>query len=1414
MNTKEKIVPAHLFEISWEVCNKVGGIHTVIATKAQTVNSYLKDNYIVVGPYLNIQDQVEFEEDVTLFNDWKINAYSEGIKIAVGRWKIQSSPIVILVDFSSYITQKNEILGKLWENFKVDSLNSDWGYIEPVLFGYAAARAIDSFVKFNEIKSDKIVAHFHEWMTASGVLELNKSAPNIATTFTTHATVMGRCIAGNGLNLYSGMDSFNVPMLAERFNVTSKYSIEKSATENSDCFTTVSQITSHECKYMLGTEAEVVTPNGFDDKIVWSDLKEKKKQAREAFIKVAEASLNIKYDKEPLIVGTSGRYEFRNKGLDEFIAALAILNADESIDRDILAYILVPGWNYGPRKDLQGFLETGVWEGEPYGIKNVTHFIGDAVNDRILDHMRKNNLEIYNNKRVKVMFVPAYLDGNDGIFNKHYYELLPGFDITVFPSYYEPWGYTPLESIAFGVPSITTSLSGFGKWVKSHSPEHIAATVIERNDTNQNQVKVEIAKILKEYVYKTEEEIAVISNEAIDLSKQSLWTSLYSCYLDAYDKSITSKNNRIMKDIFDGGIVEEQATFMRQKYQAGPNWRRVMIERELPERLKPLDVLSRNLWWCWTLDARQLFKRIDKKLWDDVERNPIALIDKLSNERLLEIEKDEEILKLMDKTYAQFIAYMSEKKDRGGDKIAYFSMEYGLHSSLKIYSGGLGILAGDYLKEASDKNANLVAVGLLYRYGYFKQKLSVHGEQEAVYEAQNFYKLPIVPMRDENGIWVTVTLDYPGRVVEARVWRCDVGRTELYLLDTDHPVNQYEDQSITHHLYGGDWENRLKQEKLLGIGGIKVLKELGIKADVYHCNEGHAAFIGIRRIIDMIKDNQVTFSEALEVVRATSLFTTHTPVPAGHDTFPEDMLRKYFSYTPALLKITWEQFLNLGKTNHNDPNERFSMSVLACNMSQEVNGVSWLHGEVSKEILNNVWPGYFKNELHIGYVTNGVHAPTWTSSNLRKLYNKYIGEELETHNYDKSIWKKIHNVPNEELWRERMSLKERLVGFLRKRVLDPEKGRIDSPSQMVQIAETLRPDILTIGFARRFATYKRAHLLFSNLERLDKIVNNEKGPVQFIFAGKAHPNDQAGQDLIKYIIEVSKMPQFIGKVVFLQNYDMELARCMVRGVDIWMNTPTRPLEASGTSGQKAVMNGVMHFSVLDGWWVEGYEEGAGWSLPMERTFEDQNLQNQLDAELIYSIIEDEIVPAYYDKKENECSEKWMGYVKKCISNVAPNFTTARMFEDYEDRFYSKLAIKGRKIMDNNLAEARVIAAWKRRVNRDWDSMHVISTETYDIVSGTIISGTPYTSRVLIDLGNLKVDDIGVEVVVVKPANGRHGSELKTAMPLELVSVENNIATYESGMSPEFNGAYDVAVRIYAHNDKLEHRMDFALVKWS
>ena len=662
-----------------------------------------------------------------------------------------------------------------------------------------------------------------------------------------------------------------------------------------------------------------------------------------------------------------------------------------------------------------------------------------------------------------------------------------------------------------------------------------------------------------------------------------------------------------------------------------PDWKNVTVNTSIPQALQPLDEIAHNLWWSWSHEAKELFKTLDPQLWHNVCQNPVLMLTRINYKKLEEFAQDEKYLAQMNAVYKEFREYMDVEPDKSRPSVAYLCMEYGLSHVLKIYSGGLGILAGDYVKEASDSNVDLCAVGFLYRFGYFTQTLSMDGQQVAKYEAQNFAQLPIVRETDENGVPVVVDVPYNNYTVHAFVWRVNVGRVKLYLLDTDNELNSEWDRQITHSLYGGDWENRLKQEILLGIGGVLMLQKLGIKKDIYHCNEGHAALCNVQRLVDYVKQG-FTFNQAVEIVRTSSLYTVHTPVPAGHDYFDEGLFGKYMSSYPQQLGISWDEFMGMGRVNPDDHGERFCMSTFACNTSSWVNGVSWLHGKVSQNMFNGIWKGYFPEELkNVGYVTNGVHFPTWSASEWKTLYGKYLPKEYYRDQSNAKLWESIYNVPDAEIWSTRQLMKQKLVDYIKQSFEEDWIKNQGDPSRIVSILEQISPDALTIGFARRFATYKRAHLLFSDLDRLAKIVNNPDHPVQFLFAGKAHPHDGGGQGLIKKIYEISRRPEFLGKIIFLENYDMKLARRLVSGVDIWMNTPTRPLEASGTSGEKALMNGVVNLSVLDGWWLEGYREGAGWALTEKRTYQNQDQQDQLDAATIYSLLENEIIPLYYAK---------------------------------------------------------------------------------------------------------------------------------------------------------------------------------------
>ena len=849
---------------------------------------------------------------------------------------------------------------------------------------------------------------------------------------------------------------------------------------------------------------------------------------------------------------------------------------------------------------------------------------------------------------------------------------------------------------------------------------------------------------------------------------------------------------------------------IKADYTNAPQWKELNIKSSLPEQLECLNELAHNMWWAWNYEARNLFKSLDENLYEEVGHNPVLLLDRLGYDRKEAIVKDKALMKKVKEVYAKFRAYMDVKPDSSRPSVAYFSMEYGLNQVLKIYSGGLGMLAGDYMKEASDSNVDMCGIGFLYRYGYFTQSLSMDGQQIAKYDAQDFNSLPIERVMDENGNQVVVDVPYMNYQVHALVWQVNVGRIKLYLLDTDNDMNSQFDKPITHSLYGGDWENRLKQEILLGMGGVLMLKKLGIKKQLYHCNEGHAALCNLQRLVDYV-DGGLTFNQALELVRASSLYTVHTPVPAGHDYFDEGLFGKYMGGYPSRLGISWDEFIGMGRENPDDHNERFCMSIFACNTCQEVNGVSKLHGWVSQKMFAPIWKGYFPEENHVGYVTNGVHFPTWCATEWRHVYDKYFDPTFMKDQSNEQIWHAIYNVPDDEIWKTRMALKEKLIKYIRDKFTKQWLRNQGDPARVVSLLERINPNALMIGFCRRFATYKRAHLLFTDLDRLSKIVNDPEHPVLFFFSGKAHPADGAGQGLIKKIFEISQRPEFLGKIIFLEDYDMQLARRLVSGVDIWMNTPTRPLEASGTSGEKAEMNGVVNLSVLDGWWVEGYRKGAGWALPQERTYQNQGYQDALDAATIYSLLENEIVPLYYAKNKKGYSENWIKVIKNSIATIAPHYTMKRQLDDYYSKFYNKEAARSAKLQANNNRLAKEIAQWKENVAERWDSIRVVSkdeTPLYEVGQ----TGKKYKLSYTIDEQGLN-DAVGLELVILKPDTDTSDRRIYNVDEFKMVGHEGNNYKFELEVEPEHAGTFKTCVRMFPKNANLPHRQDFCYVKW-
>ncbi len=1356
----------YLFETSWEVCNKVGGIHTVVSTKSKTLNEKINGKLILIGPDIckDKSENSEFEEDDCILKSWKLYAQLKGLRIRVGKWKIIGEPTVILVDFSQYFSQKDEIFSDFWQEYGLDSLTGSWDYIEPCLFGYASAKVIENFYEFYTSANDKIVVQFHEWMTGSGILYLKKHCPQIATAFTTHASVLGRCLAGNNMSLYSSLQYFEGDSVANQFNMRAKYSMEKLSALNVDVFTTVSEITDAECKQFFKKSADVITPNGFENDFVpKAEAYEKiSNLSRKKIISIVEEKTSTKISQNAFLIINSGRYEFKNKGIDVFIKALGELNKS-NIEREVVAVIAVPAYNV------------------------------DEQRDAILNEIRANELNNLQSDKVKIIFIPSYLDGKDGLVNIPYFDFLTGFDLSIFPSYYEPWGYTPMESLAFGVPSVTTSLAGFGRWMNNGKYDlSKALTVIERTDDNTKEVINKIKNTIEEFLNNSSEENKVLKAKAMELSSSVVWEKLIDNYIEAYDKAIAK--TEIRKGMYSHKQTQFEDFNKRINWGEAPNWKKIFVKQKMPSSLEFLQTLSKNLWWTWNSEAYELFEYIDKEKFLQFERSPIHLLESLSQEEIDNLLKDETFLEKINKVEQLFNSYMQEAENKEGDMIAYLSMEFGLHDTLKIFSGGLGMLAGDYLKQASDSNKNMIGIGLLYRNGYFTQQITKEGYQISAQYPQKFTHLPLQAEKDENGLWRKITLSFPGRNIYAKIWRCDVGRIPLYLLDTDIEENNAEDRAISNQLYGGDWENRLKQEILLGIGGVRLVEELRLPVVLYHNNEGHSAFSSLERMRNYIQKYSYSFKQAQELVRSSTLFTTHTPVPAGHDAFSEELMRTYLGYFADQLHLSWNEFFSLGKQGE-EKDSKFSMSVLAINFSQYVNGVSKIHARVSRDMFSYLYKGYFPRELHIDYVTNGVHHSTWASKVWLELYK----EGLE----------KIYNVEDSLIWNTHNNEKKTLIEFVKKRLKHDFTKRAENPQLYFQTIAELSEEKLIVGFARRFATYKRANLLFTNLERLKQIVDSG---VVFIFAGKAHPQDGAGQNLIKHIIEISKMPEFIGKIIFLENYDMYMAKHLIRGVDLWLNMPTRPLEASGTSGEKAVMNGVVNFSVLDGWWAEGYNPKAGWALPEEKTYESDEYQNALDSEMIYDIFENEIIPTYNFKDENDIRVKWVEKIKHTIALIAPHFTMKRQLDDYYSKFYNDMFKRFTDLNKENALLAKQYADWKIQIKSLWNAIELLEVKIPDVENTNIELNDIFTAKVSLLLGEISPEHIGVEMIIADKENNQINDYTLIA-PFELISFSNKRADYEIKIKTTRAGVHNFAFRIYPKHPLMQHRMELPLIKW-
>jgi len=847
---------------------------------------------------------------------------------------------------------------------------------------------------------------------------------------------------------------------------------------------------------------------------------------------------------------------------------------------------------------------------------------------------------------------------------------------------------------------------------------------------------------------------------------------------------------------------------------------KIKVTTELPPQLARLNDIAYNLWWSWNNEAIDLFREIDLALWEKLNKNPIRFLQEVNHKKLLDKQADPEFMERYNMVVNRFDSYMSGKQDtwfsrnypdKQSEQIIYFSAEYGLNEVLPIYSGGLGVLSGDHCKTASDLGLPFTAIGLFYKQGYFSQRINRDGWQETNFSMLNISHLPVQPVLSTDNQPLMIHLDMPGRIVYARIWRIAIGRINLYTIDTDVPENNQYDRGLTAKLYGGDRETRIQQEILLGIGGIKLLDALGIKGTVFHMNEGHSAFMGLELIRKLIFEKNMSFEEAREVVCSSSVFTTHTPVPAGNDVFPLDMIDRYFNNYWTQLRLQRHEFINLGQ-KPGDP-YNFNMTVLALNLSGKRNGVSELHGAVSRNIYNSIWPGTPEEDVPISHVTNGIHTLTWLSPLYKYLYDEYLPSGWQERLYDPEVWKSVESIPDEKLWKIHCELKYKMVDFIR-RCLKKQYQCNGLPAHEInKLDQQIDPDALTIGFARRFATYKRANLIFRDMARIERILNNKSLPVQIIFAGKAHPADRPAHEVIKHIHDIAQKEGFKGKVFLVENYNMTLSRNLVQGVDIWLNNPRRPLEASGTSGQKVCINGIINLSIFDGWWCEGYNGKNGWVIGDDTHYDNEQYQDDADSQSLYSLLEDVIIPLYYRRNENGVPAEWVKIMKESIKSITPVFSTHRMVQDYTRKFYVPCIERIRQINNSNYEYVRELAAWKHRIFTEWPNVQILADkEGVRLKEQYAKSGESILLNAIVKLGNLTPDDVEVQVYYGCVINNtiRQGEcvEMKVSGQHDSSSY-----AYTATLNISDGGEYGYSFRVIPKHINLFNKYDMPLMKW-
>lgn len=1416
-----------LFETSWEVCNKVGGIYTVLQSKLRQAKENLGDDYILIGPWR--EQSKEFVEYSSPFlNKIKQVLTEKNIVCYIGYWNTASKPKVILVDFKDRY-KVDALLYSLWTDFGIDSLATNYEFHEPILFSTAAGEIITLLVESGLIEDKRIIAHFHEWQCGAGILYLKKHCREVATVFTTHATVLGRSIAQNGHLPCNLATSFDADAEAHKYEVYAKHSMEKASAREADCFTAVSDIVADEASIILGKRPDKIIWNGLDIKAIQEHVaSEKIPKVREKLLQVASEVVRQKIDNRALLWVTSGRYELHNKGYDLLLKSLTKLEDDLTADSPPIVVFFLVAINWHSAKDSLLGATSADMPDQQHAIGVSTHKI---YNSNSKDFLKLcNELDLKNPvRKIHIVFSDAYLYGGDGVFNLTYEQIIAGCDLSIFPSFYEPWGYTPLESIACSTPTITTDLAGFGCWVTNHVKQDITGSifVLKRKGQDEAKIVADLSEHLFAVVKKHDDDsyVAAIRKKAAQIATLADWRFFYQDYLYVYDQALKfSKLTQIALE-----ITESDSRFVTSIYDnlvTIPRLRPLQYECILPEEISDLRQLAYNFWWSWHDDAKELFQKIDPVLWEDTQHNPVHFLNLVSTKNLQRAAKDNDYMWLYNRIIDEFNGYIhtdcnvaefcNTTSVSHQHPIAYFCMEYGIDECLPIYSGGLGILAGDYLKAMSDLHLPSVAIGLFYKQGYFLQQVDAQGEQEALYESWDPSHIPMSPVNDDAGKAVLTSVEILGRTVYVRAWEVKVGHVNLYLLDTDVPENSAADRKITDSLYGGSREIRLMQEIVLGVGGARFLiDKLNLKPSLYHLNEGHSAFLLLERIRALCHQG-ITFEEAVEIVKSSSVFTTHTPVPAGNEIFSVELSKKYLeNYAVSLLGISFDKLMDLAQdSNFEEP--VFSMTALALRLTLNANAVSRLHGKVARSMWQMIWPGFMETEIPIDNITNGIHLVTWLGNSMKRLYEDYLPSKWCEQQHEKSIWDKVKSIKDSEVWEAHQTQKKKLLDTVKQLVISQYTLRNESKKLINATLKCLTHDTFLIGLSRRFTAYKRNNLFVLDREHLARILTNEKRPAVILVSGKAHPADSIGKGLIREIIETLRLDIFQGHIIFLEEYNIGLAKLLVQGVDMWLNTPILGREACGTSGMKVAINGGINFSTKDGWWEEAYNENIGWKI--ESLVSVSDLAKRADIENVYLLetLETDIIPLYYRTNRFNFSPEWIAKMKASISLIACNYNAYRMMKDYINNLYSPVILRKRELMGSNCTVLKTIIAWQHDLIERFNTVKIKAIFVNGVKDGKITSHGLLRVKLLLYIGKMNPNELQVEFVLLKDHNESKLAPEPVIIHLQgfkSESREEGVYNYLAEYQIEDPGFYLYGVRVLPYNPILFRQQDVRVVYW-